>query len=383
MAFSFATAGRITFGPGSVDEVGSIAASFGRRALMVTGADPSRAQRIEALMSAQSVEVEGFRVRSEPTVDVVREGLACVRRAGPDVVIGCGGGSAIDAAKAIAALAKNDGDPMEYLEVIGEGRPLVHPGIPVIAVPTTAGTGAEVTRNAVLLSPAERVKVSLRSSHLLPRVALVDPQMSADMPLEVTAASGLDALTQLIESFTTQRRNPITDGFCREGLRRVGSSLVNAYHHGDTRAREDMALASLLSGLALANSGLGAVHGFAGPIGGRYAAPHGAVCAALLPHVMRLNLSALQSRQPTSGVLDRYDEIARLLTGRPDAAAQDGLAWINQLCRELNVRPLRDYGVQASEIQELIAEAEHSSSMRGNPIGLAHQDMQEILDSAL
>jgi alcohol dehydrogenase class IV len=383
MVFSFATVARITFGPGSVEELGRSTAALGRKALIVTGSDAARAQIVKDLLAAADVESETLRVQSEPTVDLVRHGSAQARRAGSEVIVACGGGSAIDAAKAIAVLVTNPGDPLDYLEVIGKGLALANPGLPVIAVPTTAGTGAEVTRNAVLLSPADRVKVSLRSAYILPRVALVDPELSTGMPPEITAASGLDALTQLIEAFTTRRRNPITDGLCREGLSRVGSSLLDAYHHGGARAREDMALAGLLSGLALANAGLGAVHGFAGPIGGRYAAPHGAVCAALLPHTMRVNLRALLARESGSGVLDRYAEIARLLTGRENATSEEGLEWIDRTCHELKIAGLREYGIVPDEIADLIPAAERSSSMRGNPIALTHAEMHEILESAL
>lgn len=383
MAFTFTTAGRIVFGPGSVEEVGRSAVAFGARTLIVTGADAQRAKRIEDLIASEGLESEIFRTPSEPTVDVVREGSARARTTGTEVVIACGGGSAIDAGKVIAVLATNAGDPLDYLEVIGSGRALANPGIPVIAIPTTAGTGAEVTRNAVLSSPLDRVKVSLRSEHILPRLALVDPDLSASLPPAITASSGLDALTQLIEAFTTHRRNAITDGLCREGLQRVGSSLLAAYRRGDARSREDMALASLLSGMALANAGLGAVHGFAGPIGGRYAAPHGAVCAALLPHALRVNLCALEARQPGSDTLHRYGEVAALLTGREAASAQDGVEWIGRACDEMKIPGLKDFGVEAGGIPDLIAGAERSSSMRGNPIPLTDDEMHEILESAL
>jgi alcohol dehydrogenase class IV len=316
-------------------------------------------------------------------VDLVREGSARARRWGAQVVVACGGGSAIDAGKAIAVLAANPGDPLDYLEVIGKGRGPANPGLPMIAVPTTAGTGAEVTRNAVLTSPSDRVKVSLRSDHVLPRVAVVDPELSANMPPPVTAASGLDALTQLIEAFTTQRRNPITDSLCREGLRRVGSSLLEAYRNGDARSRRDMALASLLSGLALANAGLGAVHGFAGPIGGRHAAPHGAICAALLRHALRVNLQAIETREPDSEVLARYAEVAALLIGREDVTAQDGVEWVGHVCDELNIPGLSRHGVDTGGFSELIESAERSSSMRGNPISLTHAEMRLILEASL
>jgi alcohol dehydrogenase class IV len=383
LSFNFATVARIAFGPGTVEEIGRSAAAYGQRALIVTGADASRAQRVADLLASADVLSETLRVPSEPTVELVTEGLAQVHRAKSELVIGVGGGSAIDAAKAIAVLATNDGDPLDFLEVIGKGRTLAKPGLPVIAIPTTAGTGAEVTRNAVLLSPADRVKVSLRSNHILPRLALVDPELSAGMPPEITASSGLDALTQLIEAFTTRRSNAITDGLCREGLRRVGLSILDAYHHGTPRAREDMALASLLSGLALANAGLGAVHGFAGPIGGRYGAPHGAVCAALLPHAMRVNVRAVAAREPEPGILDRYGEIAILLTGRKDASVVDGVEWVKQACDDMAITGLSAFGVRTRELSDLIQAAERSSSMRGNPITLTHGEMQEILESAL
>jgi alcohol dehydrogenase class IV len=383
MNFAFATATRIVFGSGSVQEVGRSAAALGRKAFVVTGADGGRARQIEGLVASAGLEVEILRVPSEPTVDLVREGSAAARRGRSEIVVACGGGSAIDAGKAIAILATNAGDPLDYLEVIGKGAELTTPGLPVIAIPTTAGTGAEVTRNAVLSSPPDRVKVSLRSPYILPRLALVDPGLSASMPPAITASSGLDALTQLIEAFTTHSRNPVTDGMCREGLRRAGMSLLDAYRRGDARSREDMALASMLSGMALANAGLGAAHGFAGPIGGRYDAPHGAVCAALLPHTMRVNLRALNARAAETETLERYVEIAALLIGRQDATAEDGVEWIRQACYELKIPRLHSYGIEADAIPDLIMDAERSSSMRGNPISLSHEEMREILESAL
>ena len=218
---------------------------------------------------------------------LVRQGVELARREQCDLVIAFGGGSAIDAGKAIAALLANGGELTDYLEVIGKGQPLRHPSVPFIAVPTTAGTGSEVTRNAVLASAEHQVKVSMRSPLMLPRLAVVDPELTLELPPAVTASTGLDALTQLIEPYVSIRANPLTDGFCLEGLRRVSRSLRRAYHAGrDITAREDMSLASLLGGLALANAGLGVVHGFAAPVGGMFHAPHGAICAALLPHGM-------------------------------------------------------------------------------------------------
>lgn len=211
------------------------------------------------------------------------------------MVIGLGGGSVLDAGKAIAALVTNLGNVFDYLEVIGKGQPLVNAPLPFIAIPTTAGTGTEVTRNAVLGSPAHGVKVSLRSPMMLPSLAIVDPELTYGLPPEITASSGLDALTQLIEPFVSVKANPMTDAICREGIRHAAKSLRTVYHNGaDASAREGMSLASLFGGLALANAALGAVHGFAGPLGGMLNAPHGAICAKLLPLVMEVNIKVLR-----------------------------------------------------------------------------------------
>ena len=381
--FTFATAGRIVFGPGSLGHLGQWVAENGRRALIVTGNAVQRTKPVFDQIESAGVAIDSLRVISEPTVDLVREWAEQARRSGYDVVIGCGGGSAMDAAKAIAIMATNPGDPLDYLEVIGRGRALTNPGLPVAAIPTTAGSGAEATRNAVLAASEQGVKVSLRSPHILPRLALVDPLLTHSMPPDVTAATGLDALTQLIEAFTTNRSNPVSDGLCREGLRRGAACILSAYHTGDAKSREGMALASLLSGLGLANSGLGAVHGLAGPIGGRFSAPHGAVCASLLPQAMAVNLRAMEERAPACETLQRYREIAVLLTGRDGARAMDGIEWISETCDELMIPPLRSYAIGVEAFPDLIEAAEGSSSMRGNPIRLERDEMQEILELAL
>ncbi len=295
-----------------------------------------------------------------------------------------GGGSVIDAAKAIAALLPNAGDPLDYLEVIGRGLPLANDSVPMIAIPTTAGTGAEVTRNAVLASPSHRVKVSLRSVSMLPDVAIVDPELTLSVPKSVTASTGLDALTQCLEPFVSHLATPLTDGFCREGLARAARSLSRAYHHGgDVAARRDMALASLCGGLALANAKLGAVHGFAGPIGGMFDAPHGAVCARLLPLVMEANVRALTDRQPNSPALARYVEVARIVTGRADAGIADGVEWVQALCDELGMPGFASYGMTENDLADVVAKAMPSSSMKGNPIALTEEALIELLQAAL
>jgi alcohol dehydrogenase class IV len=320
----------------------------------------------------------------EPTTDLVSQGTQRAREAGCDLVVGIGGGSAIDAGKAIAALLTNGGEPLDYLEVIGRGQPLAKPPAPYIAIPTTAGTGAEVTKNAVLTSPEHQVKVSLRSNLTLPRLAIVDPELTYTVPPDITASTGLDALTQVIEPFVSHMASPLTDAICREGIRRGARSLRRAFENGgDAVAREDMAITSLFGGLALANSKLGAVHGFAGPLGGMFHAPHGAICGRLLPHVMATNVQALQERESGNSALQRYDEVAQILIGTPKATAHDGVSWIRALCATLDVPPLSAHGVTADDFPLIIEKASQASSMKGNPAKLNAEEMEQILRQAL
>jgi alcohol dehydrogenase class IV len=384
MRFEFSTATRIVFGPGVLREAGPAARQLGRHALVVTGDPPRRAEKLLDLLAAEGVTATVFAFAGEPTAEVVSTATARARGAGCDLVIGFGGGSRLDAAKAVSALLTNLGDLREYLEVIGRAEPLTQPAAPCLAIPTTAGTGAEVTRNAVLASPAHRIKVSLRSPLLLPRLALIDPELTYDLPPALTASTGLDALTQLIEPRVSCRANPLTDNLCAEGLRRVGRALGPAFHDGhNAAAREDMALASLLGGLALANAGLGAVHGFASPIGGMFPAPHGAVCAALLPHVMEANLRAARLRQPKGETRRNYATVARLLTGDTTATAEDGIRWVRALVAELQIPGLRTYGVGREHVAPLVEAAARASSMKANPLPLTADELADILLQSL
>ena len=370
--FEFATAERILFGEGVTREVPAAARAFGKRALLVTGAAADRAAPLRSALEAAGVACVPFAIAGEPTIDLIRSAPRVC-----DLVIAFGGGSALDAGKAIAAMIANPGDVMDYLEAIGRGQPLPHAAAPCIAIPTTAGTGSEVTRNAVLASPEHRVKASLRSAGMLPRLAVVDPELTYSLPREITASIGLDALTQLIEPYVGIRANPMTDALCVEGIRRAARALPRVCAHGaDREARSEMAWASLAGGMALANAGLGAVHGFAAPIGGMWPAPHGAVCAALLPLVLEVNVRAVRERAPER--LARFDEVARLLTGRPHAVAADAVAWIEALVRELQIPPLRAYGVTEADIPLLVQKAEKASSTKGNPVVLTREELTEI-----
>ena len=384
MPFEFATAGRIIFGRGSAAKIGETTAMFGCRAFVLTGSGGDRWDFLWNDLRTRGVDWKVFEITREPTVATIEMAVKAAQRNAVDVVIGIGGGSVIDAAKAVAAKLPNPGDLLDYLEVIGRGRPLEKPSLPCIAVPTTAGTGAEVTRNAVLRSETHGVKVSLRSPTMLPVRAMVDPELTLSLPPHVTAGTGLDALTQLQEAFVSQRANPLTDGLCREGLRRAARSLERVFTHGrDGDAREDMALASLFGGLALANAGLGAVHGFAGPLGGMLPAAHGMICAALLPEVMAANIQALTERQPDDPGLARYRETAVLLTGQAGAAAQDGVAWVRGICQRLNVPALGRMGFEAAQTEEAVSKARQASSMKGNPVALTEEELKRIYSKAL
>jgi len=383
MRFEFATAGRIIFGPGTLAEVPTIAKGWGRHAGIVTGANLERPLVLKRLLEEQGIVCTVVPIVGEPTTSNINSGAQAARESGVDMIIAMGGGSAIDAGKAIAALLTNPGDIHDYLEVVGQGWSITTAPLPLIAIPTTAGTGAEVTRNAVIASPWHRVKVSMRSPMLLPRLAVVDPELTYTLPRMLTAATGLDALTQLIEASVTRRATVLSDGFCRAGLERARNSLVKAYKSGAPEARADMSLAALLSGLALANAGLGAVHGLAASLGGFLGAPHGMICARLLPLVCQINIMALKNRAPEEPFLGRYNEVARILTDNPGADAMDIIPWLHRLVSELNVPGLADFNLCAENISAIVHQAQQASSMQGNPIALSDTELAAVLKSAL
>lgn len=380
MPFEFATATRIVFGRGTVRQLPQIAQSQGQRVLVVTGRDTSRISPVLHLLESTGLTVTTFSIHSEPTLDEVRRGAEVARESQAQVVIGIGGGSAVDAGKAIATLARQPQDVLYYLEVVGQGRPLDAAPLPYIAVPTTAGTGAEVTRNAVISSPEHGVKASLRHATMLPTVALVDAELARDCPPHITAASGMDALTQCLEAYVSSRAQPMTDALCLAGIQRAIRSLEKAVTDGsDLDAREDMALAAMFSGIALANAGLGAVHGFAAPIGGSFHAPHGAVCAILLAPVWAANLAAITD----ADTQQRFQTAAQLLTSDPTATAESALPWLRDLTARLRIPGLSTYGIRESHLEDIATKAAQASSMKGNPVTLSHETLVAILRAAL
>jgi alcohol dehydrogenase class IV len=383
MTFEFATARRILFGRGKSQQIPPLTRELGRCALVVLGGSNRGREALTKGLDDADVRSVIFNVSGEPTTHLVDQATRIARAEGCDLVISLGGGSVIDTGKAVACMLGNPGEILDYLEVVGGGKPLHGPGVPFIAVPTTAGTGTEATRNAVLDVPERKVKTSLRSPHLLARLAVVDPDLTLSVPPQITASTGMDALTQLIEPFVSNAANPLTDGVCREGLQRAARSLAAVYRDGTNLvAREDMAIAALLSGIALANARLGAVHGFAGVLGGTTGHPHGAICARLLPFVMEANIRAVEKRGDPD-ILQRYREIARTLTGDPEADAQSGVAWVREMCTEMKIPPLREAGLSITDRGRLIPLAQRSSSMQGNPVKLSDEELREVLESAL
>ena len=387
MKFEFATAGRILFGPGTLRELGTLSRVFGSRIAVLTGRDPNRhpaARESLAQAGLEIIPLAWTSRHSEPDVDFVMDLARRLRESGAQAVVGLGGGGVLDAAKAAAALATNPGDPSNYLEVVGRGQPLVYDPLPVIAVPTTAGTGSEVTRNSVLNVPHHRAKVSLRHPAMLPRIALVDPELTLSVPPDLTAATGMDALTQCLEPLVCNRTQPLGDALAWTGLKEAARSLRQAVAQGrDQAARESLSLAALCGGLALANAGLGVVHGIAGPLGGLYpGVPHGALCAALLAPAMAANLAALRHRTPAHPALARYQEIAVALTRFPGAPAEAGVDWVRQLAADLAIPNLVALGIDGRERTLILEKAQQASSMKANPIPLTLPELHQLLTEA-
>jgi len=393
MKFEFSTARRVVFGPGVAEQIPSLVAGYGQRAFLVLGSKPDRFQSLLDAIVAKDVTTTIFSVAGEPTTETAQAAVTAAREAEADVVVAVGGGSVMDTGKVVAAMLANPGELADYLEVVGKGRHLREQSAPLIAVPTTAGTGAEVTYNAVIGVPHRQVKVSMRSPLMLPRWAFVDPLLTYSMPPELTASTGMDALTQLIEAFVSNKANPLTDSLCREGIQRAARSLQRAFvDGGNAEAREDMSLAGLFSGMALANAKLGAVHGFAGPLGGMTSAPHGAICGRLLACVMQANVLALQNRPSEAGTdasveakatMARFDEIGRLVTGKDTATASDAVSWTGDLATALGLPGLRRYGLSSVDFPAVVAQAKKASSMQGNPVTLTDEELTGILEWAI
>jgi alcohol dehydrogenase class IV len=383
MNFEFCTSGRILFGCGVFHKTGAAAAALGREYLVVAGGASVRASgaldRLLAQLKAEGLGAAVFQgVTGEPAPEMV-EAAVCAAPQHCDGVIALGGGSVIDTAKAAAALLTNGGALVDYLEGVGTGKKLTADPLPVIAIPTTAGTGSEATKNAVISSEVQRFKKSIRHEKMIPAAAIVDPELTLTLPPDQTAYSGMDALTQLIEAYVTKKANPMTDALCLKGIRMAAASLKRAYDDGqDLQAREGMALAALFSGICLANAGLGAAHGIAAALGCFYGVPHGKACAVLLPHVMAENQSA---------ALGRFSDIGCALTGRDwgdeglnGRAAIDGVRALNA---NLGIpETLKDVPFHFADLPAL-AEASQGNSLRGNPKVFSQDELIRLIRRVL
>ncbi len=387
---------RILFGRGQFAHLGELAKPLGKKALLVCNGPEAPILALVRQLSAAGINGATFRQTGEPTVEVVDATLALAREEACDFVIGIGGGSAIDTAKAVAGLLTNGDSVLDFMEVVGKGQKITKPAAPWIAIPCTAGTGAEVTRNAVIgfrgTEKTEPFKASLRSEHLLPRVALIDPELALTISPEVTARTGMDALCQCIEAYTSTHAQPFTDSLALEGITRAARSLPRAFaNSADLDAREDLSLAALQSGIALTNAGLGGVHGFAAPSGAAFPIPHGLICAALLPRVVEANIAALQAAgKPGEPGLQRYATVARALVGpdhKPSLSDEDaraeGLKILWKLLSDLQIGRFGKFGLTPEHINDICLRAQKASSMRYNPVALPLSTLEQILFAAL
>jgi alcohol dehydrogenase class IV len=385
--FDFFSVPHIAFGVGKLSVLPALAKALGDVILLVFNGGDGPRERVVAALKPAGVKLIAHRQKGEPTVADVDAALAAARDAKCTGVIGTGGGSAMDCAKAVAGLLANGGSALDYMEVIGRGQKIARPAIPWIAIPATAGTGAEVTRNAVIGEPSKKFKASLRSELLLPRAAIIDPEIQLDLPPNPTAWSGMDALCQCIESYTSTGANPLTDALALHGVGLAAANLRRAFEHGrDIAARSAMATAALISGITLTNAGLGAVHGFAAPLGANFDVPHGAVCAALLPHVISANIMAAGAGD-NDGAIDRYADVGRAMTGKwfldQDQALSAAIGGTQTLAKDLQIPPLKKFGLTLAAVPEMISLAKKASSMKFNPVVLSDVTLADVLARAI
>lgn len=378
-SFTFGPSGRILFGRGRAAEAPALVAEMARRVVLVHGRDQSRAGWLIEALSEAGVGVFALACPGEPTLPLLESALATARETAPEAVVALGGGAAVDFGKALAALIPQATTPLDHLEVVGRGLPLARDPLPCLALPTTAGTGAEVTKNAVIGVPEHRRKVSLRDARMVPRVAIVDPALTDRLPRAVTLASGLDALTQVVEPYLSHRANPFTDALCRAAIPRALPALLGLMEREDAGARDEMAFVSLSGGLALAHAGLGAVHGFAGPIGGRTEAAHGAICGALLAPV----LEALSGKaEAGSELVRRLDEVSGWLAAGLGVASADAFPALANAAHAAGLPRLAALGVRPEDHDTLAEDARVSSSMKASPVAFTTGELVEILRAA-
>ncbi|MHA2365700.1 MAG: iron-containing alcohol dehydrogenase [Candidatus Hodarchaeales archaeon] len=388
MLFDFLHTPDIKFGKGQFSKIGPIISQYGAKALMVVNKSALEAQSVNETLESLSdfkIKMIPMYVKGEPEIEVIDRGIRIGFEA--DVVIGIGGGSALDAGKAIAGLIPNGESCRDYMEVIGKGLTITKSSLPYIAVPTTAGTGCEATKNAVISSKQDGYKASIRSPYFIPKVAIIDPLLMTSVPPEVTARCGMDALTQLIEPYTSNNSLLITDNLAELGIALISESIRIAFLDGkNIEARSKMALGALLGGICLTNTGLGAVHGFASPMGAMFSIPHGSICAALLTQTVRMNIQALKERNPENQVLLKYARISELLTGQThdslNLAYEDLIDYLHKLSKLLDIPSLGKWPISVEDYPKIVEKAKNASSMTYNPIKLTDNELTDILKSS-
>jgi alcohol dehydrogenase class IV len=375
--FGLLAPGKILFGRGRAAEAPDLIAACGRKVFVTHGRSPERGLWLARALKAKGASVLTHACPGEPTIEQLDEALAAARGFGAEVVAAIGGGSAIDLGKAVAALLPADGDPLDHFEVVGKGLPLAVAPLPFVAMPTTSGTGAEATRNAVIGVPAHRRKVSLRDDRMIPHIAIVDPALTDATPRAITLASGLDAITQVIEPYLCTRPNPFTDALCRPAIPAGIAALTSLMEDEYEEARDAMAWVSLVGGMALTNAGLGAVHGLAGVIGGITGSAHGALCGTLMPHVLWLH-AARHDGNTITGI--RVAEVAMWLSAA--FGAGDGIGALETWIHENGLPRLSALGLSPLDHEEVAKAAQLSSSMKADPTGPTSADLADILLAA-
>lgn len=381
MHFDFSTADRIVFGVSVLDEVPKLISGFGTKAIVIHSPQATIENSITRMFNSTDKEFIKIAVNSEPTYTSIYNAIQLASSNNCDFVIGIGGGSVLDTAKVVAAMMTNGGELIDYLETVGKGLPIKNRCAPFLAIPTTAGTGSEVTRNAVIDIPEKKLKVSIRSALMLPWVSLIDPNLTISLPPDITAYTGMDAFVQVIEPYVSNRANVLVDTLCVNAIQKAAVHLRKVYNDGQNlESRIEMCYVSLMGGMCLANSGVGAVHGFAGAIGSMFHAAHGAVIASLVSAVMEVNISAIMKRDPHSKSLERYLEISKIITNNKFANYCDGIQWFRELCRELNIPRLQVLGIDRRDFPEIISLSKTTNSMKANPIKLSDDELIRILD---
>lgn len=392
MQFEFLSTPRIFFGSEQFQKIGSLVKEFGSNLFVVaseSALSKSSVTRstLENKAAQSDFNFDTYIVGGEPTIETVDSGVIEAQEFNAEMIMGLGGGSALDTSKAIAGLVTNGGSARDYMEIIGKGKIIETPPLPIIAVPTTAGTGSEVTKNAVILAKKEQFKASIRSPLLIPKIVIIDSTLMVTVPSSVTASCGMDALTQLIEAYTSNKAQPMTDALAVLGIKKATKSLLSAYKDGQLlEAREDMALASLISGICLANAGLGAVHGFASPMGGLNI-PHGVICSTLLAPTIETNISKLKSKVKKEITLEKYTRLAEIISNKTfpnmELAHKALVDFLKTLTQELKIPKLSEFGVLESDIPMIVKKAKRASSMKYNPISLDDTALSNILKQAL